>query len=352
MCIPSSNKQLKYRIIAVDNAINTKMNMKKKKFVVMTLSLVFVEKLLQVGLVPEIVVSNNPYYFHSSFTSSPMIKKFLGFCKYCMVRFFRLPGYEVYWLCKKNNIKVWPKNLVNEQSFADLLNKMDLDYAFVHEFRILKEKIFSIPRFGTFNLHPSLLPQHKGATPHDWVVFFDKKETGVTIHYVTKDIDSGGIIEQHRIPLSGLDTAANLASYVVNIGTDVFIRFIFRLMHEGAPKKVISIKNKKGTYEKPFNKGRCEIKQSHPIEKINRIIRSSDGNAFFVYEGREYKILYEIEVEVDLGLEQNLPTMVEGNIHLKNSEGKNIVLVVNKSSVGLKAGLVKNLIHSLKKRLA
>lgn len=318
------------------------------KFVVMTGSLVLVEKILQAGLVPEIVVSYNPNYYKVSFTRNKFITKTLGYFKCLFVKLFKLPGYEIFWLCKKIGIKVWPEALVNHQSFADLLVKLDVDYAFVYSFRILMEKIFSIPKFGTINLHPSLLPLHKGATPLNWIIYQGDMETGFTIHYISKEIDGGDIIEQFHVPLSGFMTSETLTQDVTQIGSDLFVRFIIKLIHQGPPHKVINTKNQEGSYEKPFDYRVCEISSAYTLEKINRVIRSSGGKAFFVYNGIKYKVLYEVELENNPGLDTS-PSMVEGNIYIKNIEGKDILLVVSKNIVVKKEVLAKRLRRSIRR---
>lgn len=64
--------------------------------------------------------------------------------------------------------------------------------------QLLKENIYSIPRFGTINLHPSYLPEYRGPNPIFWMYYNMEKQGGVTVHYIDQGEDTGNIILQKR----------------------------------------------------------------------------------------------------------------------------------------------------------
>ncbi len=68
---------------------------------------------------------------------------------------------------------------------------------------MLPEVVWSMPKFGTFNVHAALLPQYRGAAPINWAVINGEKETGVTTIFLDHDIDTGRIIIEKRFPDSG-----------------------------------------------------------------------------------------------------------------------------------------------------
>jgi methionyl-tRNA formyltransferase len=69
--------------------------------------------------------------------------------------------------------------------------------------QLLKRNIFDIPKYGTINLHPALLPNYKGAFPDFWMYHNTEKKGGVTVHYIDEGEDTGDIIyqEEYDIPL-------------------------------------------------------------------------------------------------------------------------------------------------------
>ncbi|MGM9763083.1 MAG: formyltransferase family protein [Candidatus Cryptobacteroides sp.] len=68
---------------------------------------------------------------------------------------------------------------------------------------IIPESIFSIPEYGSYNLHPSLLPKYKGMNPWEKMYAAQETEGGVTLHRLSTDVDGGEILLQRAFTLSG-----------------------------------------------------------------------------------------------------------------------------------------------------
>jgi methionyl-tRNA formyltransferase len=73
----------------------------------------------------------------------------------------------------------------------------------------LPADFLALPRQGAVNMHPSLLPKYRGAGPNvfGWMFRNDEKETGITVHRMSPDFDTGPILAQHRIPIEDDDDA-------------------------------------------------------------------------------------------------------------------------------------------------
>lgn len=71
---------------------------------------------------------------------------------------------------------------------------------------LLPPEILAIPTLGCINIHGALLPQYRGANPIQWALIHDEKETGVTMHYMDVDFDTGDIIVQKKVPILEEDT--------------------------------------------------------------------------------------------------------------------------------------------------
>jgi methionyl-tRNA formyltransferase len=85
---------------------------------------------------------------------------------------------------------------------ADSLRRLDLDLIVIASFPfVLSENIYDAAHMGAVNLHTSLLPRHRGPLPMFWVYHEDDRETGVTLHRVTRHADSGDILAQTRFDL-------------------------------------------------------------------------------------------------------------------------------------------------------
>lgn len=89
---------------------------------------------------------------------------------------------------------------------------------------ILKEPEYAWPRFGTVNVHTSLLPRNRGAHPNAWAIATDTP-AGVTIHFVDAGVDTGDILVQTQTLYSFADTARTLYDRLINDADALFKRF-------------------------------------------------------------------------------------------------------------------------------
>ena len=104
--------------------------------------------------------------------------------------------------------KVWAQdNKINfvqpaklDESFLDLLREGGFDLFVVASYgKILKQELLDIPKYGTLNVHPSLLPKLRGASPIISAILEDEQKTGVTIMLLDAGMDSGPILAQASI---------------------------------------------------------------------------------------------------------------------------------------------------------
>ena len=107
---------------------------------------------------------------------------------------------------------------LKDEAFVNDLRALNADLQIVVAFRMLPEVVWNMPRFGTFNLHASLLPQYRGAAPINWAIINGEKETGVTTFFLTHEIDTGRIIRQERLPIAETDDAEAVHDALMTIG--------------------------------------------------------------------------------------------------------------------------------------
>lgn len=87
---------------------------------------------------------------------------------------------------------------MKDPAFVESLAAYKADLQVVVAYRMLPEIVWAMPRFGTFNVHASLLPKYRGAAPINWAVINGEPETGVTTFFLDHEIDTGRIIMQKR----------------------------------------------------------------------------------------------------------------------------------------------------------
>ncbi|MFR9650230.1 MAG: methionyl-tRNA formyltransferase [Rikenellaceae bacterium] len=121
-----------------------------------------------------------------------------------------------------------PEKLRDEEFLAELRG-LDIDLGIVIAFRMLPEVVWSMPRFGTFNLHASLLPEYRGAAPINHAIINGDKVSGVTTFMLNAEIDKGAIIGQVEEVIHPCDNVGTLYERLMNIGSDLVIESIKKI---------------------------------------------------------------------------------------------------------------------------
>lgn len=129
-----------------------------------------------------------------------------------------------YALSKELNI-LQPKNLKN-QDFHKELNSLKADLQIVVAFRMLPKIVWQMPRFGTFNLHASLLPAYRGAAPIHWAIINGETKTGATTFFIDDKIDTGEIILKEEIEISETETVGTLHDKLMYLGADLVAKTV------------------------------------------------------------------------------------------------------------------------------
>jgi methionyl-tRNA formyltransferase len=95
--------------------------------------------------------------------------------------------------------------------------------------RILTHEMLAIPSVGFLNVHASLLPRHRGAAPINWALIRGDEETGVTIMWVTYEVDTGPLFLQERVPILPEDNAGTLAAKLAERGGALLVKALEQL---------------------------------------------------------------------------------------------------------------------------
>lgn len=136
---------------------------------------------------------------------------------------------------------------MKDAEFLEQLRALKADLQVVVAFRMLPEVIWSMPRFGTFNVHAALLPQYRGAAPINWAVINGETETGVTTFFLDKDIDTGRIIKRKYFPIPDSANVEYVYDGLMRLGAKLAIETIDLLCEKVADnfdaEKILSVKN-------------------------------------------------------------------------------------------------------------
>ena len=92
----------------------------------------------------------------------------------------------------------------------------------------IPDEVVALPPRGCLNLHPSLLPRHRGASPVAAAILAGDAETGVTVLFVTAEMDAGDVLAQERTPIGPEETTGTLTARLAEWGAGVYMRTVER----------------------------------------------------------------------------------------------------------------------------
>lgn len=199
-------------------------------------------------------------------------------------------------LALKNNIKViTPKTLRNleiQQEFKSF--KPDIAVVVAYGL-ILPKEILEIPKFGCINIHPSLLPKWRGASPIQRPIMNQETRTGVSIIKMDENLDSGDIINEEVINILPNDDYISLSQKLSEVGSKILIKTLNQIKNGEA--KYQKQNHNLATYAKKIEKSECKINWQNSAEFILHQIRALNGSlsAYFELNGEKIKI-YKAEI--------------------------------------------------------
>jgi len=167
-------------------------------------------------------------FFGSSKFAEIILNKLLDFGMKPVLIVTAPSSTPVYDLAEQNNIPVLrPENLKDEKFLSDF-KKYNLDLAILTAYgKIIPSELLSIPKKGILNLHPSLLPYWRGATPIQSAILAGDKETGVSLFLMDEEIDHGPIIANSKFKIQNSKlTYEELSKKLAELGAKLIIQAV------------------------------------------------------------------------------------------------------------------------------
>jgi methionyl-tRNA formyltransferase len=136
----------------------------------------------------------------------------------------------------------------------------------------LPEAVFAAPAHGTWNVHASLLPRHRGASPIQHAILAGDEETGVTLMLLTAGLDEGPMLLDRKIRIAPDDTAGTLTHKLADLGATALLEGLRFAKKEGLP--IIEQDNTRATYAKLLEKEDGKLDFTQPAAVLARRIRA------------------------------------------------------------------------------
>lgn len=203
----------------------------------------------------------------------------------------------------ENGLKVLQPLKLKDPEFIAELQQIKADLQVVVAFRMLPEVVWTMPRYGTINLHASLLPQYRGAAPINHAIINGETESGVTTFFLKHEIDTGDIIFSERVPVGPADTAGDLHDKLMNTGAGLLVKTV-RAIQTGNYSEQQQIFSASLRHAPKIFKDFCRIDWNQPVKTIYDLIRglSPYPTAFTELGGKTLKIFKSVYEETAPGV--------------------------------------------------
>lgn len=230
------------------------------------------------------------------------------------------------------------KNFVNSRGINFIENEKLDDALFVQKIKDLSADIavvcsfnYKIPKVlldcvkdGFINVHPSLLPEYRGANPYSAVIMNGEKETGVTLHFMEETFDTGDIIAQKKLPVASIETMGTLFNRLNMLALEMLLETLKK--HETMP--LIRQKQPSGDFKrgKAISNEDMIIKYEKPALEIERFIRALNPfiSAQTGFRGNIVKVFSADVIEEDFStadLPGTIVKVVDNKFYVKTGKG-------------------------------
>lgn len=195
----------------------------------------------------------------------------------------------------EHNIEVYKPNKLKEDYEYILNKKPDIIITCAYG-SIVPKVVLDYPSYGCINVHASLLPKYRGASPIVASILNGEKETGITIMYMDEGIDTGNIIMSRSIEIEDNDNSLSLSNKLSLLGANLLIDTLPKIF-EGENFDIPQ-DNEEATYVGMLKREDEHIDFNNSVENIKNQVRafSPEPYAFIIIDDAEYKIS-EVEIK-------------------------------------------------------
>lgn len=190
----------------------------------------------------------------------------------------------------QNNILVLQPEKLKDENFISQLKEINADLFVIVAFRILPQEVFTIPKYGSFNLHGSILPKYRGAAPIQWAIINGEKETGVTTFKLAEKVDTGNIYLQDSILINEDDNFEVIHDKLSLVGADLVLKTLDLI--ESGNYTLQQQDNSLASPAPKITKETGQLNFENTAQEVNNLIRglSPFPGAYFNHNNKIIKV--------------------------------------------------------------
>jgi len=185
----------------------------------------------------------------------------------------KVAGSELSELARREEIELLEPESVREPAVLERLRALEPDVFLVVSYgEILRPELLALPRVVALNVHPSLLPRHRGATPVPAAILAGDEVTGVAIQKMTKELDAGDLLLVRETPIHPHETAGELLARLGEWSGELVLEAL-ELVDSGRARYEPQ-DHARATYCKKLTKEHGRIDWSQPAVALERRVRA------------------------------------------------------------------------------
>ena len=207
-------------------------------------------------------------------------------------------------------------NLYTPESLSDLsvynwIKDLNPDVIIVVAFKIIPKNIIDIPQFGAINLHASLLPKYRGASPIQYALMNGDRVTGNTAFFIIPEVDKGNLILQDKIEIENTDNYESLSEKLSFNGAKLLVKSLKEINRKDF--EPIIQNNSLASQAPKITKEICQINWNQSAFSVQSKIRAlyRSPSAYTTFNGKRIKILESI-------IRKDLSSVNAGTIMIDN----------------------------------
>lgn len=220
-------------------------------------------------------------------------------------------------------IPVWQPGSLKRPENIEALAAYQADLYIVAAFgQILPQAVLDLPRYGTLNIHASLLPRYRGVSPISEAILQGERETGVTIMLIDAGIDTGPILLKRAIPIAENDTSGSLTGKLADLGASALLAALPLWIAGALPPQPQN--EQEASYTHMLRKEDGVIDWHRSAARLAREVRAYSPwpGSYTTWRGKLLKILAAYALAVSEP--QNIPP---GTVMLRKESGAPLLLV-------------------------
>lgn len=221
----------------------------------------------------------------------------------------------------EHQIPVLQPEKMKDPVFLEQLRSYHAELQVVVAFRMLPEVVWSMPRFGTFNVHASLLPQYRGAAPINWAIINGETETGVTTFFLDHQIDTGRIIMQKPFRIPDDADVEYVYDGLMTLGAQLAVETVDRILENDGEFATVPQAESAHLHDAPkIFKETCRINWNQSAKGVYDFIRGLSPYPGAWTELRELESEKKTVLKIYKATKTNRPSSgTPGEIHIESN---------------------------------